>query len=1190
MKKNVVQGKILDRNTGAGIQDLLVVLYDVDTENREFSDMGVEGPLVNDDDRIRPQAVDPSTTTGNITLDQANRPDARTWLDFPGDRLGSVLTNKQGHFSLNYSDDLFQLGEKERRPDLVLIVMGPDHSKGVSVLSRLLHYSYVPRNNAGRLESYIIYIGPPQSEDEEDKRLAKFFGRLNSASGNARREQDKKLRNKISSQVLPGFVTKNPRFVTPSASASEIESAVQAAISNGVAYLAGSSVPPATVHFDSEELRALGGAPATMFSASACDALKMKGLGTDLTRIRELISGIRAEQNRMSLSTELSESTLDSSTDGESLMPVIADTSDPQGFIAGRVLGQVASLPEISQGKSAGIIDDLQTIKDRINALEMSSGPANVTAVRDFHFLQAAFENVWTAALDGELQEDIQNLYNTVNALNDDYGGVFPNPDTIADLSEFEDFIASIDSDLMDEELRADSIPESVQNAYPSMTLTQWNQLNRDGQNRISQGVNSINADDHQTQAEKRWEFDELLREILDNPSYRTRIGRLQRLVLDLDSRLSTPYAFRYYKEYSVNYGILVNYRQEWRPKNYQVGRLLSTLPLAPGESRELKVNHRVKLTRAEKETRKSLAESSLESSSTVRSELDVLAKLSTDTNFKLSAQGSFSLGIGSIESSSEFSHNQKAESQRRHKQISESTRKAAEKVRQEREISIERTSESEFASESTQKIHNPNNEVTVTYLMYELERRYHVSQKLNRVTPVIMVALDMPSPHEITEGWILEHAWILRRVLLDDAFDGAITTIEDGRQSDSVDIAIKRATYERELVTLKNIERDLDAVLEDRRMMREQVIDLTQRKANHEAGEDGVAGDVKDFFLSGGLSLFGGGEPDQGEIYQASIEAAKSRLKYIEEQTEQLASQQRAAKRESREAGRSYSDALADLAQKDTVVKQLQLHIRQNIFHYMHAIWEMKHPDELFFQLAEQEVYYLGAGTATCTFAPLTPSPAPAIPGVNRGSHAFSIDCGPPTLPDFSTPAAIEALKRPLGSIAHIDQLLGFKGNYALFPLKDCTHITDYMMQEFVDDYLGVKDPATEVGVSSEELLDYARAAIDSGQLSPTEIEALNDLIVRSISSVHHNTDEVVLPTGQIYLEALKGEQALLEDFKLAHRGMDVLKVQEEIRDARMDALRKALRLVGTDPDLTDPDIDKKIVVEGGDDTIVSP
>ncbi|MEO1244840.1 MAG: hypothetical protein AAFX56_04065 [Pseudomonadota bacterium] len=1203
---NVVRGRVLNQETGRGIPNLLIVLYDLDKEKWKRLQASYDvsaytpgdsiGPNVprpeSDDDDIHPMPVDLTTAPPeNFTFFQALLADARAWIDFPGDRLGSVLTNPGGDFSLSFQDAAFRIGDKERRPDLVLFVLGPDRDQGVGVIDRLLHYAYVPRENAGRLESYIISISQHNLDQKNagvlpvaGPLLGDYFDRLRSAAGRDRRDTRRRALARVPFWFTPSVLNANPRYVPATAPAEQVERVVHATIANGVAAVAAASVQAPVVRLTADDLARF---PVST-TVSACDVLAQKGLGVELVRIKDLLSEARAERERRALATSGSADTGgEAGGEGETAGTPLVPPTEGMDYITSRVLGQVSELPQTGQDSGGGIIDDLQTIKDRINELEMSSGPANVTAFRDFHSLQMAFKDVWTAAFDSALESDVQELYETVNKINEEYGEVFPRLDDVADISEYEDYVASISADLADEDESYVVIPENVASAYPTMTLEQWNRFSPAGRNRIMRGVNDIDADDIRSPQDRRWEYDLLLQNVMANPSYQSSIGRLKRLMSGISEKLSTPYSFKYYKQYSVNYGILVNYRQEWRPQNYQVGRLVSTLPLAPGEARELKVSHNVKRTRAEKEMRKALVENSYESTSTIRSELDVIAKLSTDSNFKLSAQGSFNLGIGSISSTSEFSHNQKTESNRQHKQIAEATRKASEKVRQEREVSVEASSEIASSSEATQKIHNPNNEVTVTYLMYELERRYRVSQKLNKVTPVIMVALDMPSPHELTEAWILEHAWILRRVLLDDAFDDAIGFLENGRQAEAVDIAVKRAVYERERESLSRVETDLDAVIADRTLIREEVINLQEDKDRFEAGEDDAGDKVKDFFLSGGWSLFGGRSgPDQAELYEAGIKAAESRLKYIDQQVQDLSSRQRAAKREAREAGRQFTDALKQQAQKDTVVKQFQMHLRQNIFHYMHAIWEMKHPDELFFQLAEQEVYHVGAGTVSCTLTPVEPGSLTEIPGIVRDGEPYALNCGPPVPPDFSDPAA---LRKPLGSIAHVDQLLGFKGNYAIFPLKDCSHLTDHMMSEFVDDYLGVKDPANELGVTADELLEYSKEVWNTDLLTDDEKAALGDLVVRTLSSPTYNTQEIVLPTGQIYMEALKGEQALLEDFKLAHRGMDVLKVQEEIRGDRIDNLRRAGRLIGEDPNFEDPEVDKKVLVTGSDGTIVT-
>ena len=66
-----------------------------------------------------------------------------------------------------------------------------------------------------------------------------------------------------------------------------------------------------------------------------------------------------------------------------------------------------------------------------------------------------------------------------------------------------------------------------------------------------------------------------------------------------------------------------------------------------------------------------------------------------------------------------------------------ESVRKAIQEYRNER--TIELSTENVAATEAidTGRISNPNNELTVTYLFYELQRRVEISEQLHCVTPV---------------------------------------------------------------------------------------------------------------------------------------------------------------------------------------------------------------------------------------------------------------------------------------------------------------------------------------------------------------------------------------------------------------------------------------------------------------------
>src|SRR5262249_40884216 len=91
-------------------------------------------------------------------------------------------------------------------------------------------------------------------------------------------------------------------------------------------------------------------------------------------------------------------------------------------------------------------------------------------------------------------------------------------------------------------------------------------------------------------------------------------------------------------------------------------------------------------------------------------------------------------------------------------------------------EVTTEETEEAEEAA--TTEISNPNDEIAVTYLFYELQRRYRLFERLYRVRPVVLVAQEFPQPHEINEAWLVAHDWILKRVILDDSFLPTLNTL----------------------------------------------------------------------------------------------------------------------------------------------------------------------------------------------------------------------------------------------------------------------------------------------------------------------------------------------------------------------------------------------------------------------------
>lgn len=1188
-----VVGRIFVKGSGAGIADLEVVLMDVDL----------------------PDAAKRASRENMETF--YHEVFSRFWVDYPVDRLGSVLTDAKGRFLLPYDPEDFQLKDAEKRPDLILLVMAPDEAVdpsrpfGKIPRERILHFSWVPRGDAGRIESYTIAVDPArleafgvsyrgskpsplahadqlersigQAKDSRSRRIALVSGEVAQkapamAAFAAARSVAWRWLMPLRVSVGSGTVFKAPGEAA--------EAAQRRAAGEGLARI---SLLPAQARFrfTPAELARLGVAPASVTEStpvpvSFCDALTLKGFGRELVRVRSLLEEVK-RRRQAEAALRPSEAADDPGTITPPLLP---DPGAATHFIQERVLGQLLDLPGIAAGRPQSAISELEKVKQAVNKLELSGGPANVTAFHDFHTLQIAFKDVWTSAFDDRLKDQVLELYKETVKLHEEYGLEVPDMASIQDVNELRAFMSGIRG--LGEYAEVLPVDPDVQECYPQMDVSLWNRLSDDGRAvlrttadnflRPWDSGNDIDPPIHEwtTQEYLDSQYERVMKYHLTTP-----LARVEKLVLDISRRLSEPYGFHYFAPGTVNYGVLLTYRQEWQPETYQVGRLVGTIPLAPGEKRTFKITQSVKKSRAEKAIEKSLMERSSEGKFSSRAEVEVMAKVSSSTNFRMTAQGTFNIGVGSITSTTEFGHNQQQESTSNKKAFNEAVRQAAEKVRKEREVHIEDSRESHMTSEATHEISNPNNELTVTYLLYELERRYTVSTRLHAVTPVILVAMDIPAPHEITEAWILENAWILRRCLLDDQFQMAIDFIEDGLVADSLQLEVHEANWK----TQKKLVADLESTLDELRRIREQrrtsLVRLTEAKDRAEAGESDVD-DVAKAIFSGGMSLLFGGEPapDRSALLEAQRKAIEQMLEYTEEQFQEAQERLSRTREALQIATDAYAKAMREKVRKEVQVKQLQLHIRQNILHYMHAKYDYMHPDELMLSLYHKEVPFLSSATRPCTLRRATSAEREAgIPGVVRDGDFFIVECAAPTPPDPAAPLPM----RPLHEIAEF-RPLGFKGNYLILPLKECSHLTDFMIQGFVDDFLGVRDPALADGLGSKELLDYAAALVNdpAATLTDAEKDALRAMILRKLAQAGDDMETLVLPTGQVYMEALKGEQSLLEDFKLAHRGLDVLAAQEDVRKKRLDNLARAQRQTQDPPQLDHYDPEKVVLIKG--------
>jgi hypothetical protein len=884
----------------------------------------------------------------------------------------------------------------------------------------------------------------------------------------------------------------------------------------------------------------------------------------------------------------------------DSLVAIFKDDSskseaiDITTRIFSRIVQSLNSRPDVT-----AILGDLQAIK------ELKGGPADATAFHDFHVLQMAFKNTWVHAVDANLRSVAEKLYEETVRIYDDAGIPVPAFGAINDINDLKSFLRDLESSIVHKQSPAANSPRRtprpgsmnmssitgeppqgvtigppsqvrqpssvILSAYPEASVF-WSSLDSEEQKFVTAEAAIIN-DSNSTTEEKNNAKDKIT---IIGKSALAKSGRIFNLMLELGRAINEPYAFDVFAPDSYNYGIMVTYRQKWEPLQYQAGDLVSTIPLAPGEIRKYSKRRVVKKTRTQKEIEKSMSSHSLQTSEIARAESEIMKKAITATNFKMTTHGSFNIGIGSMDSSTEFALNQSQESASNKKEFHEATIKAAEEYRLERSLEVDTSTSTETEETSSGEISNPNNEITVTYLFYELQRRYKIREFVHRARPVIMIAQDVPAPHEIDEAWLIQYQWIISRVLLDDSFREALNYLSSGFAGEEVSIAIVKAQWEKQRDIVDKLETKLDQQLTARESLREYLVQSAWQKDRNDAGWGEL------FMNPWDLDKLTKVKDSIGEndVIEANRKAAETRLKYTEEALDDAQNKLRQAADIFAKATDKYSASMQQQYSRHVAIDQLRVHVKQNILYYMQAIWAHEPPDQRFFRLYNKKV------ACSKPIHDCSPKPAtlrsiigttPAGLGAAIAGLKFDVNVRlcMPTIGD----------EVDLVEIADIDNPLGYKGNYIIFPLKQHCYLTDYMLHEFVNEYYGIKDPDMHGNTSPEEYGGWLQEKLKDNTLSDDTKEIYKNDYLEYLTAGRRSVDEIIVPTGQLFIEALPGSHPLLEDFKLLHRIEDVRKVKAEVRHAELENLRLASRLVNGEMDvalLDDPDIEKKIIVEG--------
>ncbi|MQA24507.1 MAG: hypothetical protein GEU94_03360 [Micromonosporaceae bacterium] len=852
-----------------------------------------------------------------------------------------------------------------------------------------------------------------------------------------------------------------------------------------------------------------------------------------------------------------------------------------------------ATPPEVAPGLRPSLDDVQHGVDDFL----LRSGPADGPMLVDFHQLRIAFQSVWQELFDKRVRGSATALYEKIAEAGED-----PNDYLSTSGGTFER--------LPPRKLPTPKIPSSVVKAF-EITDLEWEAL-------VEVGLSSeLETLAKQTTGEDPGEEEDRVKElakIYDTiaayaplgiaipppplPSIaeiRRGIGRqgekmisyargranapgafeqFHELLDDLDASMAEPYRFNVYAAgptgRAFNFAVLSNYRQRWDPVAYQVGELVKTVPLAPKEVRKFTRKTVVKTKREEKESTSDKQSRKLETSDTWRAESQIVANASKKTNFNMKADGGFNVGVANASGSTGASQDTASESNSTKKDFRESIFKATEEYKQERSLKVETLDSTESTTEESGEISNPNDEIPVTYLFYQLQRRHRVSEHLHSVTPVVLVAQEFPDPGDIDDDWIVAHDWMLRESLLDASFLPALTYLATKVVGDEVAL---RELHD----NLQQHRRTVEKLTDDTLAIRSQIasrytsLELAIAKHADAIAEDEDSGEITPMpvgFLVSGSDV--------------SVDATRLREEAARDALERAAKQEKEMQaRLDREVtalaslSETYTKELATHLNRKAQITRLRVHIKQNIYYYMQAIWSREPDDQRFFRLHDV--------------------PIPRL----VGKKTYKIEPDPdavPLPPDWKKPQKLTVTSEldtdkleydALGEVAELDNLLGFKGNFMIFPMRRGNDLTDTMMTPYYAKEGFLADPDPLGNWTLRDFVDYVCCL--RKELSKEAFERrLPGLIemYRMLKERDAENDEVIVPTESLYIEALPGVRPVLEDFKLLHRAVDVKKAQAEVRGLEMENVRMAARLLSGERE--DPTIEKKVVIEGAEAVVI--
>jgi hypothetical protein len=815
---------------------------------------------------------------------------------------------------------------------------------------------------------------------------------------------------------------------------------------------------------------------------------------------------------------------------------------------------------DATQNEAAGT---LAGINGFVHGLDIQGGAADQTAIFDFETLNFAFDHVWQDIFDpwwstilaDRLVESGKYASLQAAPVNGDGDGGRPKRGLLDELA------------FQTDNIRAAAMAEFGADAAPTVTYSVLGGV-MDGLSSVAGTIGdaagavygvvtgsdggSVRVRDHRDRDQGRDRG--RVRDHRTRGHTRERGRRMKVLnayLKALDEVIAADYPFTVFgaddSGRAINYGQIVKYRQHWEPKSYQAGELVKTLPLAPQQ--KISFSSRRTIQRSYNEKRAEASENTYNSSdsATTRDVAKIVNNAKMETSYTLENKANASVpGVGGGESTSTFQTNFGLQSSRTKETFREQVRKESESFKNSTSVNVETTKSEEFVDEEKSEIQNPNDEIAFTCLFYELQRRFEVSEKLHKLTPVILVAEEVWKPSEITPERIGRFDWIIRRVLLDDSYAEALDIVsEGGLVAQQAGLADLEDFMEEQFDVVDTLRKQLDRggpVVTDRRRRRSRSL------------------------IEIGLEIvgLGGGRPDT---------PTNSLLDEEEKEHNETEDELRRQEGLLAQAVERFNEAFTEFARQVIQVKKLQLHIKQNIIYYLQAIWDHEDRHQMLMRLRNTQV--------------------PVI----KGGVIYSVDGTEPheEPPHWKKPIRIVARARnfevtddtvDLAEVADLSRHLGFFGNYRIFPLTEMNPVSEILAVPFLSGRAGIHDPDPASNITVGDLERYAECLRET--LDPAAFQAdlpkLLGTLERRLDNARRDSEEIVIPTGSLFIELLPGAHSAMEQFKRQHRAVDVADAVADVITKRLEHLRVAARIASDK--LADPTTEKVIVADP--DTVV--